>query len=230
MENRIQSTGQCIMDVDSVMTDQQRLLVHVRTVLCGTECFSAYEVDTLVRRFKCGVSASQDSRMTTWVPENTVSVLIAGTTMLGNVVIMCRSGHAYTMSHGLQIPPLAPGVVLVGNCALNYDHTFRLLIYDGDNLPGGDGTKEGPQSTTERYERLRNFFPQYFEGSESARNTFVLQWLGHYEHAVKFLSGTIDVGHKIGGLVSTTSDAMNPTRPVRVQIPNVVIQRFQEKK
>ena len=224
----MQSDGPSGMDLEVEMTDEQRLMVHVRTILCSAQCFSAYEADTLIRRFKCGVSASQDNRMTTWVPENTVAVLIVGTSSLGNIVIICRSGHAYSMSSGLQIPTLAPGVVLVGNCALNYDHTFRLLIYDAENLPGNDDTTDATLGSTERYERLRNFFPRYLECSESARNTFVLQWLGHHKNALDFLNGSIDVGHKIGGLVSITSDAMTPTRPVRVQIPNIVIKRFNE--
>jgi hypothetical protein len=215
--------------IETIPTDEQRLIVYVRTVLCGTECFPAYEIDTLVRRFKCSVSAAQDGRMTTWTPKNSVPVLIAGTGTLGNIVILCRSGQAFSMSRGLQVPPLSKGVVLVGNCTLNHDDTFRLLLYDGENLPCRGVSNVAP-TPTERYERLRDFFPQYFECSDSARNTFVLQWVGFYEHAVKFLDGSINVGHNIGGLVSITSDAMTPTRPVKVQIPNIVIQRFQEKK
>ncbi|KAJ1468560.1 hypothetical protein T484DRAFT_1755028 [Baffinella frigidus] len=215
---------------EPVMTDEQRLVVHVRTVLCGTECFPNYEIDCIVRRFKCGVSAAQNGRMTTWVPANSLPVLLVGTAALGNLVVLCRTGIAYAMSPGVEIPPLASGVVLVGNCTLNYDDTFRLLLYDAENLPSNGGVDVAAQpSSVQRYDRLRSFFPRYFECSEAARNTFVLQWVGHYEHAAKFLTGEINVGHAIGGLVSTTDDALTPTRPVRVQIPSITIKRFQEK-
>ncbi|KAJ1470481.1 hypothetical protein T484DRAFT_1753832 [Baffinella frigidus] len=221
------------------MTEEQRLIVHVRTVLCGNECFQSYEVDAIVRRFKCGVSAGKNGAMTTWIPANAVPVLIVGSSLLGNVVIVCRTGIAYTMSPAVQIPPLAGGIVILGNCTLNHDDTFRLLLYDAEDLPPSVGDLGATAATgssavavaktptsTERYTRLRDFFPRYFECSETARKTFVLQWVGHYEHAVKFLTGEIDVGHTVGGLVSTTDNALLPTRPVRVQIPCITIRKF----
>jgi hypothetical protein len=213
-----------------VLSDEQRIVVHVRTILCGTECFPSFEIDSIVRRFKCGVSSSQNQRMTTWVPEKSYPVLLIGTSNIGNVILTCRTAKFYSLSLVLEIPRLAPGVILVGNCTLDYDETFRFLIYDGENLPPvGNKTASTPNSV-ERYERLRDFFPRYFQCSEAVRNTFVLQWVGHYEHCAKFLTGEINVGHAIGGLVSTTDDAMTPTRPVNIKIPPITISRFKEKK
>jgi hypothetical protein len=214
-------------DVD--MTDVQRLVVDVRTILCGTECFPSFEVDSIVRRFRCGVTAARDGRMTTWVPANSYPIVIAGTSNIGNVVITCRTGVAYSFSPVLEIPRLAPGVLIVANCTINNDNTFCVLVYDAEALPPVNmQTTETPNSE-ERYERLRDFFPRYLQCSEAVRNTFVCQWVGHYEHAVKFLTGDINVGHAIGGLVCTTDDVMTPTRPVRVQVPSITIGKFKEK-
>lgn len=215
--------------IEPEMTEEQRLVIHVRTMLCGTECFPSYEVDSIVRRFKCGVSSAQNGRMTTWVPENSYPVLLAGTSSIGNVVITCKTGVAYAFSHVLEIPRLAPGVIITANCTINKDDTFRVLVYDAECLPPVNEKTTKSPSSEERYERLRDFFPRYLQCSEAVRETFVCQWLGHYEHAVKFLTGEICVGHSIGGLLCTTDDAMTPTRPVRVQVPCLTIGRFREK-
>jgi hypothetical protein len=218
-----------IPTVDNVvdMTEEQRLVVHVRTILCGTQCFPSYEVDVLVRRFKCGVSAAQDGRMTTWVPKNSYPILLAGTSNIGNIVVASRTGDAYSLSSLLQIPPLPAGAILVGNCTLDEDDSFKVLFFDGERLPDhNDSSTATDSNSVERYERLRNFFPRYMECSEHARKTFVLQWLGYHEHCSKFLTGEINVGHPIGGLISTTNDAMTPTRPVRVQVPCITIGKF----
>jgi hypothetical protein len=214
---------------ESDITDEQRLIVHVRTILCGTECFPSFEVDSIVRRFKCGVSSARNGRLTTWVPMNSYPILIAGTSTIGNVVIALKTGVAYSLSAVMEIPILAAGVVIIGNCTLDYDESFRLLIYDAENLPptSADTLSLNPNSV-ERYERLRDFFPRYLQCTEALRSTIILQWLGHYEHAVKFLTGEINVGHKIGGLVCTTDDAMTPTRPVRVTVPSITIGRFKQ--
>ena len=210
------------------MTDEQCLLIHVRTVLCGTECFPAYEVDNIVRRFKCGVSSAQNGKMTTWVPTTSLQIIIMGSETLGNIVLICKTGTAYSMSLGLALPPLNPGVVIIGNCTMNRDETFRVLLYDAENLY--PDTEKGVECTSvERYDRLRHFFPRYFECNEAVRSVFVLQWVGFYEHAVDFLSNKIDVGHSIGGPVSTTNDALQPTRPVHVKIPVLTIKRFDVK-
>ena len=130
----------------------------------------------------------------------------------------------------MQIPPLPSGVIIIGNCTMDHDGTFKLLVYDGQNLPHITSTSTAVAvqkcTSTERYEKLRSFFPQYFQCSDTSRSTFILQWVGYYESACAFLAGGIDVGHEVGGLVSTTDDAMKPTRPVRVQIPNIAIKRF----
>jgi hypothetical protein len=221
---------------DATFTIQQRLVIHVRTVLCGNELFPSFEVDTLLRRFKCGISGAKAGRMATWVPRESFPVLLVGSALLGNIVIACKSGIAYSMA--VEIPPLGAGVVIVGNCTMNHDDSFRVLIYDAEGLPAtnnnnnnNNNNAKAPPSpdAVERYDRLRSFFPCYFERSESARCTFVLQWLGFYEHALSFLGGGIDVGHTIGGLVCTTEDALLPVRPVAVQVPCLTIRKFQEK-
>jgi hypothetical protein len=209
------------------MTDEQRLLVHVRTVLCGTECFPCYEVDNIVRRFRCGVSAAAAGKMTTWVPATSLQIIIMGSKTLGNIVLICKTGTAYSMSLALEIPPLNPGVSIVANCTMNRDETFRVLLYDAENLY--PETVDGVDCTSvERYDRLRHFFPRYFECNEAVRSVFVLQWVGFYEHAVDFLAGKIDVGHSVGGLVSTTDNALQPTRPVQVKIPEITIKKFND--
>ena len=218
------------MEKELSMTDEQRLNLYARTLLCGVECMVTQDMDNITHSFKCGVSSSQDGRMTTWVPKKCIPVLLVGTSARGNLVILCKSGIYYKLSSALEIPPLPPGVILIGNCTLDYDDTFKLLFYDGYDLPPVSSTSTtgvGQKcSSTERYEKLRNFFPRYFQGSDTARSTFVLQWVGYYESACAFLAGDINVGHEVGGLVSTTDDAMKPTRPVRVQVPNIAIKRF----
>ena len=212
------------------MTDEQRLNLYVRTLLCGVECMVTQDMDNIARNFKCGVSSSQDGRMTTWVPKNSIPVLLVGTNTRGNLVILCKSGIYYKLSSAMEIPPLPDGVILMGNCTMDHDETFKLLLYDGDNLPlvipNSTTDMKHTCSSTERYERLRAFFPRYFQCNDTARTTFVLQWVGYYESATIFLNGSINVGHEVGGLISTTDDAMKPTRPVRVQVPNIMIKRF----
>jgi hypothetical protein len=171
--------------------------------------------------------------MTTWVPDNYIPVMLVGTTAGENTVITCKTGNAYSLSSIMQIPVLPPGVILMGNCTLDHDDSFRLLIYDGENIPtakvstSDNGDASTPDGTT-RYEKLREFFPRYFQASDIARRTFVLQWVGFFSAASRFLSGEINVGHKIGGLLSLTDDAMKPTRPVRLQLPVLEIRRFRE--
>jgi hypothetical protein len=207
------------------MSDEQRLVVHVRTVLCGTECLPSFEVDSIVRRFKCGVSAAQNGKMTTWVPAISLQIILIGSKNLGNIVIICKTGKAYSISHGLCLPKLEPGVSILGNCTMNRDDTFRVLLYDAENLYP-DAEKGVDFTTVERYDRLRHFFPRFFECNEAVRSIFVLQWVGFYEHALDFLANKIDVGHAVGGLLTTTDDALQPTRPVQVKIPVMTIKKF----
>ena len=218
------------MDKDLTMTDEQRLNLYVRTLLCGVECMVSQDMDNIARNFKCGVSSSQDGRMTTWVPKNNIPVLLVGTNTRGNLVILCKSGIYYKLSSAMEIPPLPDGVILMGNCTLDHDDKFKLLVYDGENIPlviSNSTTDEKHKcSSVERYGKLRAFFPMYFQGGDTARSTFVLQWVGYYESACAFMTGSINVGHEVGGLISTTEDAMKPTRPVRVQVPNIAIKRF----
>ncbi|KAJ1468658.1 hypothetical protein T484DRAFT_1754944 [Baffinella frigidus] len=219
---------------DINMTDEQQLIVYVRTVLCGCERWPASHIDNIAQRYKCGVSSAQDKRMTTWIPSNFVPVMMVGTDVGENVVVNCRTGTTYTMSQTLGIPPLPVDTIVMGNCTVDHDESFRVLLYDGENLP--PVTREAAMEqeaspdlsikSTERYDRLRAFVPRVFHRSDATKGMFVLQWVGYYENACKFLSGEIPVGHKIGGLLSTTDDATTPTRPVRVRVPKLEIKRF----
>jgi hypothetical protein len=218
---------------DGDISEEQRLSLYVRTVLCGSECFPMSFLDSVAKRFKCGVSSSQETRMTTWVPKNTLAVMLLGTSTGENVVITCRTSAAYTLSPSFEIPPLPSGTVLMGNCTIDHDDTFRLLIYDGENLPAIASSTVTPTTHTsanssERYDQLRDFFPRYFQGSDMARRTFVLQWVGFFSAASKFLAGDINVGHAIGGLISTTEDPMKPTRAVRITVPGLNIRTFRD--
>jgi hypothetical protein len=221
---------------EHTMTDEQRLSLYVRTVLCGDGCyFMDYTISTLGRRFKCGVSAAADGQMTTWMPKIHVPVLIVGTNTQQNIIVLCRSGETFNMSLHLGVAPLPAGVCLVCNCTVNRDGTFQVLVYDGENIPIGNAQpglaspspKEAVPTSIERYQRLREFFPRIFHHSELAISTFMIQWVGYYENAVQFLTGEIPVPHDISGLLSTTNDALTPSRPVRVKIPTLVIRRFQ---
>jgi hypothetical protein len=216
------------LETEITMSDEQRLNLYVRTMLCGIECIATREMDSIVRNFKCGVSSSQNGRMTTWVPENFIPILIVGTETKENLVMTCKTGSSYKLSHAMEIPPLPKGVILIGNCTIDFDDSFKVLIFDGENLPSNDpGVKSVAPSSVERYGLLRDFFPRYFS-SDVAKSTFVLQWVGYYESAMVFLSGKLQVGHAVGGLVSTTEDPMKPTRPVAIKVPNISIKRFRE--
>jgi hypothetical protein len=222
------------IDEDFTMTDEQQLILFLRTVLCGSECFATLHMDTITQRYKCGVSPAQNGSMTTWVPLNCIPIMIVGTASKENLVVTCHNGAVYYMSPTLQIPPLPVDMIIMGNCTVDRDESFRVLLYDGENLPPAsreaamaqEDNPDTPINSSERYERLRAFFPKFFNRGEAAKRTFVLQWVGYYENACKFLSGDIPVGHAIGGLITTTGDAMTPTRPVRVQIPKLEIRRF----
>ena len=219
--------------------EAMRLKLCVRTVLCGHAHTPLRSLDLAATRFKCGVSKAQDDGMSTWVPRNFMSVLLLGTPGGENLVIVCGTGVAYAMSPALDVPSLPPDTILVANCTLDHDETFRVLIYDGENLPqpaaavaqhgAHDGSPTAPPGSAERYRRLLHFFPRFFHRCDAAKSTFVLQWVGYYTSACKFLSGQIPVGHRIGGLLTTTDDAMRPTRPMRVQIPVTDIKEFRGK-
>jgi hypothetical protein len=220
---------------ENTMTDQQRLSLYVRTVLCGAGCFFPdYKVSSLARRFKCGVSAAHDGQMTTWIPKTHSPILIIGTDTHENIVVVCRTGDTYKMSLAFGVATLPPGVVLVCNCTVNRDGKFQVLVYDGENLPLNSGQSghtavgEILPTSIERYQRLRDFFPKVFHHSELAVSTFMIQWVGYYQHARQFLTGEIPVPHDITGLLSTTDDPMTPTRPVSIKIPNLVIKRFND--
>ena len=219
------------------MSDFEVLNVTVRTLLCGIEYRAIRELNNAAKEFKCSVCSAQKGRMTTWVPATYIPVLIVGTSTHENVVIICSTGIAYKMSDPMQIPLLPEGLIIIANCTMDDSGVFRVLIYDGKNLEhvgppmaANDGTINNDnnhlQNSIERYTRLRHFVPRYFVSSELVKKTFSLQWLGYYENAVDFLSGKLDVGHKIGGLVSTTGDPMKPTRPVQVKVPELNIRRF----
>ena len=211
------------------MPEQQRLTLYLRTVLCSHAVTPLRVLDVTATRFKCGVSAAQNKGMSTWLPLNSAPVLLLGTSSGENLVILCNTGVAYAMSPALKVPPLPVDVILVANCTLDHDDTFRVLVYDGENLPATTPGDTSAPDSGERYNRLLRFFPQFFNTGEAATSTFVLQWVGYYESACKFLSGDISVGHRIGGLLSTTDDAMKPTRPVRLKIPDTVIRKFHVK-
>lgn len=217
-------------DTETEIPAHLRLAVCVRTVLCGPACTPLRDLDDIATRYKCGVSQAHDKGMSTWVPHNFAPVLLLGTASGGNLVIVCDTGVAYTMSPVLDVPPLPTDTILVANCTLDHDETFRVLVYDGENLApttaGADSAPDDAPEGGERYRRLLRFFPRFFQRTEAAKSTFVLQWVGYYEHACNFLNGTIPVGHRVGGLLTTTGDALKPTRPVRVKIPAADIERF----
>ena len=78
------------METELSMTDEQRLNLYVRTLLCGVECMVTQDMDNIANSFKCGVSSSQEGRMTTWVPKNSIPVLLVGTSTRGNLVVLCK--------------------------------------------------------------------------------------------------------------------------------------------
>jgi len=212
---------------DIVFTQSQILILNLRTVLCGTECFPMRDTDDIAQMFNCGVSSSDDCAMTTWLPTEHLFVMIVGTEHGENKVIVCHTGYTYTLSSTLRVHTLPPGVVIMCTCTLDNDGTFRVLIYDGYNLPAVKNQPGDPMSdddTQERYARLRAFIPRFFYTSDAARKTFHLQWVGF--RATKFLEGGIDVGHPIGGLISLTVDPFKPTRPVCIRVPTLVIEEF----
>ena len=218
-------------DEDEIeMTEDQRLILSVRTRFCGAEIFTTREVDIISRNFKCGVSSAQDGRMTTWLPKTFLSCLLVGTSTGQNIVILCTSEKAYNLSSDMHIPSLPVGVVIVGNCVIDDDDTFRFLIYDGDNLPIVRPNTSKIPTSEERYDQLRNFHPRYFAQDSLVKKTFVLQWVGFYENAKDFLENKFDVGHSVGGLLSLTDNALKPTRPVHVKIPAISIRRFHDVK
>jgi len=216
------------------MTDRQRLILCVRTVLCGSESLDTFDIHTLAQRFKFGISSAQNNRMSTWVPSSFVPILLVGTSTGQNIVITCKDGMAYYMSSMMEVPSLPHGVTLVANCTLDDDESFRVLLYDGENLPAVNQIDTDVSGVNfpvtlnpqERYERLLHFVPKYFHSGEVAKRTFVLQWVGYYDSAREFLTGGIKVGHNIGGLLSITDDPLKPTRPVSVRVPVTNIKRF----
>ena len=215
------------MDVDPLLTEKQILAINLRTVLCGPGCIPMRETDEMADRFKCSVSSLDDCVMTTWVPKEYISVMIVGTHHGENKVIICNTGDAYTLSVALNVHTLPPGVAIMCTCTLDNDGTFRVLIYDGYNLPRVKNQPGDPMSdddTQERYARLRAFIPRFFYTSPAAVTTFHLQWVGF--RASRFLDGGINVGHPIGGLISITEDPFKPNHPVRIKIPNLVIEKF----
>jgi hypothetical protein len=213
-------------------TPSQRLSLYFRTVLCGISCFPMAETTDIAKRFSCHVTSAGEGlecRMTTWVPIHHLFVMLVGTQNGDNKVIVCCNGDVYTMSPSLEVRPMPAGVVILGTCTIDDDGTFRVLVYDGCNLPVVNNQEEHLKpdtDTQERYARLRSFFPLYFNQSKAARTTFHLQWLGFEKSAKRFLAGEIDVGHSVGGLISTNNDAMRPTRPVRILVPENTIQQF----
>jgi hypothetical protein len=216
-------------DEEIEIPEAMRLKLCVRTVLCSHAHTPLRYLDQAATRFKCGVSKAQDEGMSTWVPRNFMAVLLLGTPSGENLVIVCNTGVAYAMSPALDVPSLPADAILVANCTLDHDETFRVLIYDGENLPqAGPDAESSTPGSAERYRRLLHFFPRFFHRCETAKSTFVLQWVGYYNSARKFLSGQIPVGHRIGGLLTTTDDAMRPTRPMRVQIPVNEIKEFRD--
>ena len=169
--------------------------------------------------------------MTTWVPTQHIFVMVVGTEHGENKVIICHTGDAYPLSSTLQVRTLPPGVAIMCTCTLDNDGTFRVLIYDGYNLPAVQNQPGDPQSdddTQERYARLRTFIPLFFQSSNAARKTFQLQWVGFLPGATRFLEGGINVGHPVGGLISLTADPFKPTRPVSIKIPILSIDQFNE--
>jgi hypothetical protein len=226
-------------DTDIVISDTQTLWLLLRTVLCATECLPAYETDRVANRVKCSVSSAQDGRMTTWVPTTHAFVMLMGTERGENKVVIAKTGVAYTLSPELQVKPLASGVILMCTCTVDYDGSFKVLVYDGEDLPPTqdelDSFKDSADvpdrlstNSSHRYARLLEFFPSVFGFSDAARTTFVLQWVGYYECALQFMSGAIAVPHSVGGLLTTTEDVLTPTRPVSIKIPAICIQRFNE--
>ena len=216
-------------DEDTAYTPDQILVLNLRTVLCGSGCIPMRETDDMADRFKCNVTAADNCAMTTWVPTLHIFVMVVGTEHSGNKVIVCGTGDTYTLSSTLQVPTLPHGVAIMCTCTLDNNDTFRVLIYDGYNLPAVQNQPGDPQSdddTQERYARLRAFVPCFFQSSKAARKTFQLQWVGFLPGATRFLDGGIDVGHPVGGLISLTADPFKPTRPVYINTPSPVLEQF----
>jgi hypothetical protein len=216
-------------DEDTPYTENQILTFHLRTVLCGAGCLPMRETDDMVDKFDCRETPADNCAMTTWIPTEHIFVMVVGTEHGENKVIICHTGDAFTLSNTLQVHTLPTDVAVMCTCTMDTNGAFRVLIYDGYNLPAVQHQPGDPQSdddTQERYARLRAFVPRFFQSCKAARQTFHLQWVGFLPGATRFLDGGIDVGHPVGGLISLTADPFKPTRPLYINTPSPVLEQF----
>jgi hypothetical protein len=248
-------------DEEPELSAQQQLWFNLRTVLCSTGCPVMADTYAISNGFNWVSSVAEMDAMTTWIPMNRISVVITGTESDGNQVVICdrcgqtgeskageskagQSGYtfgdAYKLSPLFGLKPLAPSVRFMANCTIGYDDTFKVYVYDGENLPstqvelkeeqasGGyaAGARNQFPSSVVRYARLREFFPSCFEFNEAARATFELQYVGHYAQMLKLVSSDMPTPHEIDGLLTTTNDPMKPTRPREVVFMPISVARF----
>lgn len=175
----------------------QRVRLFARTMLCAEESFGNHQHSKLFKAYKRETIYEEptDEPMSTWLPENAVSIAICGGPQ--NTIVFLDSQVVYVQSQFMNIPPLKDGTCLFATCTVDdQSGNFKVLVHDFIDF----GETCGIPSTLERYKQLI----AYFDSIEQLKDHDVLklQWCGFFSYAKKsFLEDDLPVGHSVKGLL-----------------------------
>jgi hypothetical protein len=175
----------------------QRVRLFARTMLCAEESFGNHQHSKLFKAYDRETIYDEPpgEPMSTWLPENAVSIAICGGPQ--NSIVFLQSQVVYLQSQFMNIPQLKDGTCLFATCTIDdQSGNFKVLVHDFIDF---NETCTIPPML-ERYKKLIAFF----DSMEQLKNHEVvkLQWCGFFSYAKKsFLEDKLPVGHSVKGLL-----------------------------
>lgn len=186
------------------LQDIQCVRIYCRTMLCSTESFGTKFHTELFKNYCLKITSSEphEETMSTWMPENSVPIIICGGESGGNTIAFPDSKDIYHQSPFIDIPVLKHNLCLFANCTLD-DHSgnFKILVHDFADF----STEYSAPSALERYKQLVSYFNS--EAQLKDNEQVNLQWCGYYSYAKKsFIEDRLAVGHQVVGLLCLSDE------------------------
>ena len=193
------------------------MLTRFRTICTAHACYETGVFTDLLARYRIVPSSSHDESMCTWVPAQHVPLLLVSLEGRRTAVYIVSTGEMFHASSAICLLNAPVGTVV--RCNYTEDDLVegvrspRVLCFDVLRHGDDDLTT---LSAFERYTLLRQAIVKYITAP-----LFTLQWVGYYKYARDMLHGSVNVGHKIGGLIALDKDPSRHCIPLTLKLPEV---------
>jgi hypothetical protein len=193
------------------------MLTRFRTICTAQACYETGAFTELLARYRIVPSSSRDEAMCTWLPAQHIPLLLVSLEGSRTAVYIVSTSEMFHARSEISLMNAPVGTVV--RCNYTEDdledgvRSPRVLCFDV--LRHGDDNLAS-LSAFERYTLLRETCVTYLTSA-----LFTLQWVGYYKYARDMLKGSVNVGHKIGGLIALDADPSRHCVPLTLKLPEV---------